>query len=34
MEDVLIPKARAAVIDPEDKNTQENMVKHAITSEM
>lgn len=34
MENVLIPKARWAVIDPDDKKTQENMVKEAINQEM
>ena len=34
MENVLIPKARWAVIDSEDKKTQENMVRQAIDWEM
>lgn len=34
MENVLIPKARWAVIDPDDKKTQENMVRQAIDQEM
>ena len=34
MENVLIPKARWAVIDSEDKKTQENMVRQAIDQEM
>ena len=34
MGNVLIPKARWAVIDPDDKKTQEDMVRKAIDWEM
>ena len=34
MENVLIPKARWAVIDPDEKKTQEDMVRNAINGEM
>ena len=34
MEDILIPKAEGAVLDPDDKKTQRQMVQLAINSEM
>ena len=34
LENVLIPKARAAVVDKDDKATQEEMVQRAIDIEM
>ncbi len=34
IENVLIPKARWAVIDPDDKKIQEDIVRRAIASEM
>ena len=34
LESVLIPKARAAVVDPDEKDAQEDMVKWAIDTEM